>query len=111
MRDRRLLALLLGLFSVVTVTAQSGLDKNADSSSSAPASRDDSRVIRPLDSGTRRILTLEQSEAECYTLRTYRVMRDDPKSDTTRPAGYSTCQRATRFQLRTTVDSREINSK
>ena len=29
-------------------------------------------------------------------------------SDSTKPAGYSTCQRASRFQFRTAVDSREV---
>jgi hypothetical protein len=70
--------------------------------------KDGSIVIFPLDSRMQRILTLEQNEATCYTLRTYRVTRDDPESDTTRPADYSTCQRAARFQLRTAVDSLEI---
>lgn len=69
---------------------------------------DGSIVIFPMDSRMQRILTLEQNEATCYTLRTYRVTRDDPESDTTRPEGYSTCQRAARFQLRTAVDSVEV---
>jgi len=106
---RRLLVLsLLILLCVATVAAQSRSDKSTDSSSPAPEQRKDSLIIRPLGSHTQHILTLEQNEATCYTLRTYRVTRDDPKSDTTTPAGYSTCQRATRFQLRTTVDSVEI---
>ena len=65
-------------------------------------------VASPLDSPTPHILTLEQDDATCYTLRTYRVARENPHSDSTRPAGYSTCRRATRFQLRTAVDSREM---
>jgi hypothetical protein len=106
---RRLLVLsLLIPLCVVTVAAQSPSGKSADSSSPAAESKKDSVVIRPLDSGMQHILTLEQNEATCYTLRTYRVVRDDPESDTTRPAGYSTCQRAARFQLRTAVDSLEI---
>jgi hypothetical protein len=72
---------------------------------------DDSLVMRPLDSSMQHILTLEQNEATCYTLRTYRVARVSPESDSTRPAGYSTCQRATRFQLRIAVDSQEIKPR
>jgi hypothetical protein len=77
-----------------------------------PALREgDSLILRPPDSRRQHILTLGQNEATCYTLRTYRVARENPESDTTRPAGYSTCQRATRFQLRTAVDSREITPR
>ena len=48
------------------------------------------------------------NDATCYTIRAYRVSRVSPGSDTTKPAGYSTCQRANRFQFKTAVDSREI---
>jgi hypothetical protein len=114
-RGQLVLSLLI-LLCVATVAAQSPSDKRTDSSSVAPTqtdqasidSKNDSLVVRPLDSHTQHILTLGQNEATCYTLRTYRVTRDDPKSDTTRPAGYATCQRSTRFQLRTTVESVEI---
>ena len=57
------------------------------------------------------ILTLGQNEKTCLTLRTYRVARVSPDSDTTEFAGYSTCQPAARFQLKTAVDSREINPR
>ena len=43
----------------------------------------------------------------CYSMRSYRVTRDDPASDSTRLAGYSECQPAARFQVKTAVDSRE----
>ena len=45
------------------------------------------------------------SEATCYSLRTYRVTRDDPKSDSTRLAGYSTCQPAAGFRVKAVEDS------
>jgi hypothetical protein len=38
----------------------------------------------------------------CLTMRTYKVARDDPHSDSTHAAGYSTCTSAARFQMRTT---------
>lgn len=64
--------------------------------------------IRPLDSRAQHLLTLQQDKNTCYTIRAYRVARESPDSDSTRPAGYSTCQPATRFQLKDAVDSREI---
>lgn len=116
---RRLPVLLLSiLLCVATVAAQSSSDKSTDSSSPAPAqssspartieSRKDSLVLRPLGSHTQHILTFGQDETTCLTLRTYRVARIDPESDTTRVAGYSTCQPSVRFQLKTAVDSHEI---
>jgi len=56
------------------------------------------------------ILTLGQDETTCLTLRAYRVARIDPESDTTRFAGYSTCQPSVRFQLKTAIDSHKIDS-
>jgi hypothetical protein len=43
----------------------------------------------------------------CYCIRGYRVTRDDPESDSTRPAGYSTCQPAARFHVKDADDLRE----
>jgi hypothetical protein len=126
-----LLSLLISLW-VATATAQSSPNNNSDSSqpasvlpwnahaSTSPSPLElpllantqrlsdndgtvqrgsDSVVNRPPDSGIPHILTLQQA---------YRVARESPDSDSTRPAGYSTCQRATRFQLKEAVDSREI---
>jgi hypothetical protein len=42
-----------------------------------------------------------QSDTLCLTMRTYKVARDDPHSDSTHAAGYSTCQPAARFQMHT----------
>jgi hypothetical protein len=50
----------------------------------------------------------EQNDETCLYIRSYRVTRDHPESDATRPAGYSTCQPAARFQTKYAVDSREI---
>ncbi len=89
------------------------LSSDTDGQTPTPAPRtsenkNDSLDIRPLDSRTAHILTLRQNDATCYTLRTYRVARENPGSDATRPAGYSTCQPSTRFQVRTAVDSQVI---
>jgi hypothetical protein len=61
-----------------------------------------------VDSRPQHLLTLEQNADTCYTIRAYRVARENPESDLTRPVGYSTCQRSTRFQLKTAVDSRPV---
>jgi hypothetical protein len=52
--------------------------------------------------------TLAQDDTACYFIRSYRVTRDNPESDSTRLAGYSECQPAARFQVKAAVDSREI---
>jgi len=52
--------------------------------------------------------TLTQNDAVCYSIRSYRVTRDDRESDSTRLAGYSECQPAARFQVKTAVDSRML---
>lgn len=53
-------------------------------------------------------LTLQQDEKSCFTIRAYRVVRESPDSDTTKPAGYSTCQPTTRFQLKRTVETQVV---
>jgi hypothetical protein len=103
-----LLSLLISL-CVATAAAQSASSNNPGNERTVEP-ENDSVVIRPLDSRMQHILTLQQDEKTCYTIRTYRVARESPDSDSTRPAGYSTCQRATRFQLKEAVDSREIVS-
>jgi hypothetical protein len=52
--------------------------------------------------------TLTQNDTVCYSIRSYRVTRDDRESDATRLAGYSECQPAARFQVKTAVDSRML---
>jgi hypothetical protein len=41
----------------------------------------------------------------CYYIRDYRMKRDDRHTDVTRPDGYSTCQPATRYGVKSAVDS------
>ncbi len=67
--------------------------------------------IQALDSRPQHLLTLQQDEKTCFTIRAYRVVRESPDSDSTRPAGYSTCQPTTRFQLKQAVDTREIKPR
>jgi hypothetical protein len=42
-----------------------------------------------------------QDDTFCYTMRTYKVARDDKDSDSVHAAGYTTCQPATRFRTYT----------
>jgi hypothetical protein len=43
------------------------------------------------------------ADSVCYTIRSYVVARDAKDSDSVHPVGYSTCQPATRYRLRTAV--------
>jgi hypothetical protein len=49
-----------------------------------------------------------QNDTTCLSIRSYRVRRDDPESDTTRLVGYSTCQPATKFQVKEATERQEI---
>jgi hypothetical protein len=53
-------------------------------------------------------LAQDDNDKVCYSIRSYRVTRDDPASDSTRLVGYSECQPAARFQVKAAVDSREL---
>lgn len=44
------------------------------------------------------------SDTTCYTMRSYVVARDSKDSDSTHPAGYSTCQPASRYRVKTTEE-------
>jgi hypothetical protein len=50
----------------------------------------DGELVRELDGDT-----------TCYAIRSYLVARDSKDSDSTHPAGYSTCRRASRYRLKT----------
>jgi hypothetical protein len=40
-----------------------------------------------------------QEDSLCYSMRGYKVARDNPQSDSTHAVGYSTCQPAARFRM------------
>ncbi len=42
-----------------------------------------------------------QMDTLCYSMRSYKVARDNSQSDSTHPVGYSTCQPAARFRTHT----------
>jgi hypothetical protein len=43
------------------------------------------------------------TDSTCYAIRSYVVARDSKNSDSTHPVAYSTCQPASRYRLRTTL--------
>jgi hypothetical protein len=53
----------------------------------------------------------EEDDSTCLYIRTYRVTRDDPESDATSPAGYSTCQSAARFQTKRAVEILQVEPR
>lgn len=58
-----------------------------------------------LNSGSVRIITRDaqlEDQPTCYAIRSYVVARDSKESDSTHPAGYSTCRPSARYQLKTT---------
>jgi hypothetical protein len=53
----------------------------------------------------------DRSEVVCYSIRSYRVTRDDPESDSTRPSGYSTCQPSDRFEVKEAGERQQIRGR
>jgi hypothetical protein len=53
---------------------------------------------------------LQPEDTLCLTMRTYKVARDDRRSDSTHAVGYTTCQPATRFHVHT-ADERVFPAK
>jgi hypothetical protein len=47
----------------------------------------------------------------CYTMRSYLMAREARDSDVTSPAGYSTCQKASRFAVKDAVEPLEPASR
>jgi hypothetical protein len=50
-------------------------------------------------------------DVTCYTVQSYRVKRQSADSDVVEPAGYSTCQRSSRYSLKTTEESGKASSR
>jgi hypothetical protein len=41
-------------------------------------------------------------DSTCYTMRTYMLKKDAPGSDSVHPVGYTTCQPASRYEMKVT---------
>jgi hypothetical protein len=50
-------------------------------------------------------------DTTCYAIRSYVVARDSKTSDATHPVGYSTCQPASRYRVRTTDLRRDSGNR
>lgn len=61
------------------------------------------RLLSPNLSQNR--LLFPQKNQRCYAMRSYRFNRDNPASDTTDFAEYSTCQSANDFQMKAALDT------
>jgi hypothetical protein len=73
---------------------------DSGSNPTAPARLDQYRLDQIKTS--RRLLRLDALDADttCYAIRSYVVARDSQDSDSTHPAGYSTCQPSNRYQVK-----------
>ena len=60
---------------------------------------------QPVRGGRRSGPTENYNDSVCATMRTYVVARTHPESDATRVVGYSRCQPAWKFQIRTADES------
>jgi hypothetical protein len=49
-------------------------------------------------------IILPRSKSQCYSIRSYRFNRDNPASDSTDFAEYSTCQSADNFQVKAALE-------
>ena len=69
------------------------------------SSRDDRAqlVIPSQDSGAFPTAQPQAADTICYSIRSYQVARDSKSSDATHPAGYSTCQPASRYHVKSAV--------
>ena len=64
----------------------------------------DLALLAPLqDSGAFPGAQRQAADTICYSIRNYLVARDSKSSDATHPAGYSTCQPASRYHVKTAV--------
>src|SRR5438132_133597 len=51
----------------------------------------------------RLILPVDPHDGVCAFLRVYRMKRDDPRSDATRPSGYTTCVNSSQFTMKSST--------
>jgi hypothetical protein len=56
------------------------------------------------DRDYRRFDTARDEDLTCYTIESYLVKRQSRDSDVVEPAGHSTCQRASKYSVKTAVE-------
>jgi hypothetical protein len=111
----------------VAVPSADSIQQNSSSTANpvSSSSKPESSAQKPLDririEQERKLVAAAQQElaafeliarddTSCLKMRVYKVARDDPHSDATHAAGYSTCQPAMRFQVYRT-DERVLPAK
>jgi hypothetical protein len=70
-----------------------------------PTQRSSAISIAPGSETDKAAVSLDDiaTDSSCYAIRSYVVARDRKNSDSTHPVAYSTCQPASRYRLRTTL--------
>ncbi|MGB6677748.1 MAG: hypothetical protein WBE44_13725 [Terriglobales bacterium] len=89
-------------FGTALLAAQSSPGNNSSVHPSADPGQANSSAPAELLSKTVQAfneLDLAQDDSLCYSIRNYKVARDNSQSDSTHAVGYSICQRATRFRM------------
>jgi hypothetical protein len=103
----------VAILSLMVASLSQNLTAQSQQTSSTPLSKADQAILRAWAEqdrvpearieGDRLILPTDDRNAMCAFLRVYRVERETPGSDTTRPAGYTTCVPASRFTIKRSV--------
>jgi hypothetical protein len=106
------------VFVIVIVIAIAGCCvqvATAQQSSSASSNGADQAIIQAWDEASHpaeariendRLILPDDRDAACAFLRVYRMKRDIPGSDETRPAGYTTCVRSSQFTMKSSRGAR-----
>lgn len=103
MKNLNAALLFLMLAGSSAVFAQSQSEKAPPSAADRAIVQAWSKSSRPSEArieGDRLILPSDDRDNTCAFLRVYRLRRDVPGSDVTRPAGYTTCVNTARFAMK-----------
>ena len=104
MRITGLLVVLLLILIFFLAAPAASYAQTADSANAAPSAADrvdfDRTVVRNFMRGDGAQL---ERDGVCYTMRTYKVAREDKDSDVTRPVGVTRCLPATKLEFKSAV--------
>lgn len=118
----RLLSLLVlffaGSISLFAATSESAVTLSPPASA-APVFKNDSLSLNPAGKvkplfvwpQDGRFTRRPTETTTCYKIRAYYMVRERRNSDVTRPDGYSTCQPASRFQVKRAIGHRMIQER
>jgi len=97
--------LLCGLVSVSVAGDQARQSSSSRFDSAAGIVHPDGLGLTASDGDGRRLDPERDGDVTCYTVQSYLVKRQSRDSDVVEPAGYSTCQRASRYSVKTTGEA------